>query len=159
MSQSDTKTENQLPPADENVTRHSVLTEAQQKYISYKSVAGLGVKSGEPTAKVSMQEFADSIGYSRRQLYRWEETIPNFWQLVKERRMAIMGRDMVANVWQRIYLDALAGKAEQQKIIVGAYDEWKPPAQSHDVKMSGWADVINKARLRKDEDAGTDTNN
>lgn len=158
MLQNDTKTEDTTPLEGEIVTDDKVLTQAQEQYISYKAVGGLGVKTGEPLVKVSMHEFANMIGVSRMTLYRWEESIPNFWERVKNRRQELIGRDMISNVWNRVYLDAMAGKEPQQRLILGQFADWKPPAQAHDIKMTGWADVINKARQRKNADA-TDTNN
>lgn len=125
------------------------LPEAQNRYISYKAVAGLTVEVGGKARKISKQEFADLIGYNVRTLLRWEAHIPEFWKRVQERRQAICGRDMTANVWSRVYLDAMAGKIEQQKMWLGQFDSWKPPAQAHDIKLTSWADVINKARQRK----------
>lgn len=145
-----TATENKLGSVD----HEKLLTQQQEQFISYKAVGGISVEVGADTVRVTMTEFADSIGVDRTTLYLWQKTIPNFWQRVKERREAIGGRDMVANVWQRVYLDAMAGKAEQQKMFLGVFDDWKPPAQSHDVKMTGWADVINSARRRKEVPEG-----
>src|SRR5487761_1153704 len=92
-----TKTENQNgSQKPDSVTLESDLTERQERYITYKAVGGLSVEIGQPSTKVSMQEFADSIGVSRKQLYVWqgsyeprEHGIPNFWERVKNRRQAI----------------------------------------------------------------------
>ena len=147
------KSTNENPATDSAigfVDESKLLTQQQEQFISYKAVGGMSVEVGGDTMRVTMTDFAKSIGVDRTTLYLWQKSIPNFWGRVKDRREAIMGRDMVANVWQRIYLDAMAGKADQQKMIVGTFDDWKPPAQAHDVKMTGWADVINNARRRKD---------
>lgn len=136
----------------EIVANQKPLTEAQESYISYKAVGGLGFKVGEPTSTISMQEFAEMVGFNRSTLWRWESSIPNFWERVKNRRQELIGRDMIANVWKRVYLDAMAGKEPQQRLILGQFADWKPPAQAHDIKMTGWADIINKARLRKGDD-------
>lgn len=145
-----TKTENQNSSSQSpDVNPDELLTESKERFISFKAVGGISVEVGQSISKVSMQEFADSINVSRQTLYDWQNGgIPNFWERVKVRREAIMSRDMVANVWQRVYLDAMAGKEPQQRLILGKFDDWKPPAQAHDVKMTGWADIINSARKR-----------
>ena len=56
---------------------------------------------------------------------------------------------MASKVWYRVYLDALNGKEPQQRLWLGQFDDWKPPAQAHDVKVTGWADAINQARQLK----------
>lgn len=135
----------------QNVNQQKTLTEQQERYVSYKAVNGVMVSVGDGMSKMSMQEFADAVGVTRQTLYDWQKAIPDFWERVKERRLAIGSRDQTTKVWHRVYLDALSGKEPQQRLWLGQFDEWKPPAQAHDVKIGGWADAINSARKRKDD--------
>ncbi len=133
----------------QNVSPVKVLSNAQEQFVSFKAVDGTIVNTGESVQKMTLTEFADYLGVTRVTLYRWQESIPNFWDRVKQRREAIGGRDMTSKVWNRVYVDALSGKVEQQKLWLGQFDGWKPPAQQNDVQITGLADLVNLARKRK----------
>jgi len=151
IPQTSTQSEPVLDVSPENVELNKPLEQKQEEFISFKAVSGLIVEVGEDIKSMNLTEFAKYVGVDRKTLYNWQKSIPNFWERVKQRRQAIFSRDRVSKVWSRVYLDAVSGKAEQQKLFLGQFADWKPPAQAHEVQMTGWGDVINQARRLKRE--------
>jgi hypothetical protein len=102
------------------------------------------------------------IDVNRGTLYEWQKKIPNFWSMVRERRMIIGSQARTNAVWKGVYLRAAKGDAEQAKLFLGVYDGWQPPSQKHDIKVSAsWADLVRaKAEVIDAEvvDNGANTN-
>lgn len=127
------------------------LTPQQQNYISYVAVGGLITEDDGSVHKLRLEDFATSLGVDRRTLNNWKRNIPNFWQLVEQRRSEIFTQNRITAVWNGLFLRAMKGDAEQAKIILGQYAKWQPPAQKHDITIGdGLADAALAARARRE---------
>lgn len=129
--------------------REEDVTEVHRLYIDFVSVGGLITDDDGTMTVMSTQDFANKIGVERTTLYTWRKKIPNFWEKVRERRMKIGSQARTNKVWNGVYLRAAKGDAEQAKIWLSTFDDWRPPAQAHEVKVNhGLADLIAAKQLQ-----------
>jgi len=147
-----TSTQIQKPPQQnaEDVESEKLLTLKQEEFISYKAMDGWIHNNGEAVRRMTLTEFADYLKVDRGTLYYWQNHIQNFWDRVNARRDTIISRDVLQKVWARVIVDALAGSTDDKKLILQV-GGWKPPAQAHDVNVTGLADLANIARRRQAE--------
>lgn len=121
----------------------------QENYIEYKAVGGLITSDDGAVSKMNVEDFANKIGVNSVTLWRWQKLIPNFEQRVEAKRNEIFTTSRVTAVWNGVYLRALRGDAEQAKLFLGTYAKWQPPAQKHEVRVSGLADLAKAAETKK----------
>lgn len=88
------------------ITGQSVdITILQQMWVDYRALNGIIIDTTNPDEnlrKMTIQEFADSIGVTPPTLYRWQSDIPDFWARVNKRRQELSGQTRLAkmhNVW------------------------------------------------------------
>ena len=97
----------------ENEIKNQKLDARHHAWINYKAVNGLvfdrdGVESftkdgkrittGMPLRKITVKEFAESVGVSVYACHKWTREIPNFWRMVADRRKKLSGGDRLAKV-------------------------------------------------------------
>jgi len=129
-------------------TTSVAITPAQDSYISYVAVGGLIIHEDGSFTKMSVDEFASKVGFSRQQLNNWTKIIPDFAQKVERRRAELMPVNRVSAIWKGLTLKAMSGNVEAAKIVLGQYANWQPPAQKHEIEVTtGLADLVAKKKL------------
>lgn len=144
---------NSESPKVEDKSGVSELSFAQDQYISFVACGGLIPDlEGEATAvNMTTTTFAQRVGVARQTLYDWRNSIPNFWELVAERRKELGGKDRLIRVWNGVFLKAATGNAEAAKLYLANFDpNFKMPAQKveHEVGDS-LVEAIGLARKRQ----------
>ena len=146
------------------------ITPQQQAWIEYKGMNGLvfdwngeeygqnsrGEKVGQgiPMKKMTTQEFANLLGVHRDTLYKWTNTIPDFWDRVAEARTRLSSRDRLAKVHETLYLKAVAGDKTLLPIWLANFDpNFRMPAQKIDHDVSdNLADLMKQLRSDRDQE-------
>lgn len=67
--------------------------------------------------KQTREEFALSIGVSRKTLYRWQENIPNFWAGVHTRSHELLN-EKIPKIIEAMYQKALLGDVQAARLIL-----------------------------------------
>jgi len=114
------------------VSHSEWLTWAQDQYIAYTAFGGLipDLDGDKVAVKMTATNFAKTIGVARQTLYDWRESIPDFWELVSEKRREMGSKERLTNVWNGVYLKATTGNAEAAKLYLANFDpNFKMPAQ------------------------------
>ena len=70
-----------------------------------------GKPQTEVMTKMTVTEFAERIGVSRKTLSNWRKTIPNFYARVYERRALLFGA-RESQLFNRLYLIAMSGNGQ-----------------------------------------------
>lgn len=135
---------------ESQIAPEKLLKYQQEQWIDYCAVAGIIATPDGEIEKLTIQDFAERIGVSRRTLVRWKTSIPNFWDRVGQRRMELGGQERLSQVVRGVFLKARTGDPGAAKLYLGMFAGWQPPAQKHEVKTDGGlADLLNVARERK----------
>lgn len=127
----------------------SQLSPAQQSWVDYNVVQGLITEADGEMHKMTVGEFARQVGYSRQTCYEWSKAIPNFWDLVAERRKLLFAGARTAKVWNSVFLAATVklNTTAQQMWLANADPSFKMPNAKLEVDIGGGlADVVNRAR-------------
>jgi hypothetical protein len=147
-SQNVTDSENQTPAQSSGVTdpRHQAL-------IDYRAVNGT-ITDDNGTHKMTVEELATTLGVDRRQLYRWQETIPDFWGKVNARRKELFPRSRLARIHDVWYISALLpgakGFRDRQLWLANYDDNFRMPTEKVQHELGdGVADALNIARERR----------
>jgi hypothetical protein len=146
--------------------KQKLLKAQQEAWIDFNAVGGLLLeadgsiklspsrtyKDGRPKT-YSVRDFANEINVDISLLYKWEKSIPNFWDLVAKRRLKIFSGRRVAKVWNGVFLAAAAGKAPQAAMFLHNYDpNFKLPGQpdpgDDKDKPNAWSALLAKKRDR-----------
>lgn len=132
----------------------SELSPAQQSWVDYNVVQGVIVESDGEMRKVTVQQFADSLGYDRTTLYSWSnKVIPNFWDLVSERRKGIFAGARTAKVWNSVFVAAtIKLNVQAQSLWLSNADEnFKMPNQQvkHEMGDSWTALMANRKAVQQ----------
>lgn len=125
-----------------------VLKINQQKWIDFNAVGGLITESDGALKPMTITAFAAAIGVERKTLYNWKNSIPNFWERVKQRRLELGSQARLQKVYTGLYLKASQGVPEAVKLYLQIFDDWKPPAQEQKIQLSnGLADLVARKKL------------
>lgn len=100
--------------------------------------------------QLTVTQLAKDLGVNRTTLYDWPRIIPNFNQRVAARQKEIYaaGGSRANNVWKALWLRASAGEKPQAEMVLSHFAGYTPPAQKHEVQVSGLADLANLARRK-----------
>ncbi len=141
---------------DEKAIKDSlfVLTPQQQAWIDYKAISGIVYDRGTDTMrKMTVAEFARTVGVSRDTLYAWRDQIPNFWERVSERRKQLGNTEWMVKMHERWKIEALTFKnwAVSEAWLINFDPSYKTPKLKvnveHDVSDS-FLDALDLARER-----------
>lgn len=149
-----------LPAAPTEVdvvpTPYEMLPIEQQAWVDFNVVQGTIVESDGEMHKMSVREFADKVGVNRTTCYNWTKQIPNFWEMVNDRRKIVFSGARTAKVWNALFLTATVKLNPQAQAIwlANADDSFRMPNQNitHDVG-GGLMDVLEIARQRRLQNA------
>lgn len=135
-----------------------ILSDSQQSWIDYRALNGLIFDPTRSDAtgdtlirKMTIQEFADTIGVTRQTLYDWQSSIPDFWGKVNARRIELSGQSRLAKLHEVWYLKALAMKDWR---IADAYlrnfdPNYIEPRQKVEHELgNSWAALLDAKRKR-----------
>lgn len=140
---------------------YSELSPQQQMYIDYCTIQGVitnddGTGHRDPNdpkvVKLSLEKFAEQIGVDRKTLYNWKTSIPNFWDLVNERRQMINSGARLQKVWNALFLAATAKLDVRaiQTYLANTDPNFRMPTQPVKHEAGGsLADVLELARQRR----------
>ena len=85
---------------------YTELNYIQRAYVDYKSVSGL-VTDDDGIRKMTVDELAKMLHIDRRTVYANRDMVPNFWDLVAERRQELAGREQLAEMYKIWRLKAM----------------------------------------------------
>jgi len=143
-----------LPTDEEIIPRpYSELTAVQQYYVDFKALNGITIEPDTGAIKrLTVTDLADMLHVTRQAIYDSVKYVPNFWDLVDQRRKELSAQTRLANVYNAWYLMATNGKSWQatEAYIRNFGTDYKEPKQKleHDIG-DGLADALNIARERK----------
>lgn len=128
------------------------LSPQQQYWVDYNVVQGAITNSDGSMTKITVKDFAEKLGVDRTTLYHWSKNIPNFWDLVSERRKVIFKGARTAKVWNAVFVAATVklNTQAQQLWLANADPDFKIPSQKieHEVGDS-WSALMAAHRERK----------
>lgn len=130
---------------------YSQLTNVQRAYVDYKAVGGLLSLDDEDVKPLTVQQLADELGVTRRAIYAAKEDVPNFWDLVAERRKELSGRSRLTRVHQALYLYAKKGSYQHMQLYLAYFDDafpMKTEGRKGD-DIDSLAEAMNVARQRR----------
>lgn len=106
----------------DNAIIDSDITVAQDDYIAFVAVGGIIPSENSAGQKMTVEQFAAKYDVNPSTLWRWRQSIPDFWDRVAAKRREIGSKDRLSNVWNGIYLKAAAGNAEAAKLYLKNFD-------------------------------------
>lgn len=160
MEVAQNRTDGYMPTeAEIKAANQTPLPAQQQAWIDYRALNGLIFDAEQEASdgdfkmrKMPVGEFADKLGVSRRTLYDWQNSIPEFWVKVNARRAELAPQSRLAKLQEVWYLKALAMNDWR---ITDAWlrnfdPNYREPKQKveHDIG-SGMADLINAKRQQQ----------
>lgn len=121
------------------------LSPQQQYYVDYCVLQGVITADDGTYSKMSLEQFSRQIGVDRKTLFNWKKAIPNFWDLVTERRKTVNSGARLNKVWNALFL-ASTVKLDVRAIqtyLANADDNFHMPMQEvkHEAGNS-WAALI-----------------
>lgn len=143
-------TQSPTPPQaqTDSVKPPELLKYLQNEYITFCASSGISMTEDGNFVAMTVTQFAAAAGVSRRTLYNWQKSIPNFWQRVDERAREIFNQSTKYAIFKGLKLKAMAGDTKAAEMVMSHYSDYTPPAQKHEVKLSGWGDMVREARKR-----------
>jgi hypothetical protein len=132
-----------------------VITPQMQAWIDYNAVSGIitdNLDESQTIRKMSISEFANTIGVHRDTLRNWRTYIPNFWDRVNERRKELAPRGRLQYIHEKWYIEA--AKMEDWRITEAWLRNHDPDYKEARQKVEhelgdGLADALNIARERR----------
>lgn len=147
-NQNVTEVQNVTEAVEAKLAAERLLSYQQNSWIDYCAIGGLRSDDDGHVWKMSMEDFATSIGSTRNTLYRWKITISNFNERVMQRRKELGVQSRLVHVYNGLYLKARRGDAPAAALFLANTDpEFHMPNQriEHDAAGS-LLDVLEKAR-------------
>ncbi len=123
--------------------------QAVEHYKLYCAAGGLDTSDPDNFRKISVQEFADSIGWGRRTLYDWQKSEPNFWDDVNKKRNEVYGGARTQLVWRGVFLRAAKGDAKQAEMFLSHYSDYEMRPKKEENELNSWADLVLNAQKRQ----------
>jgi hypothetical protein len=98
------------------------VTTGQQAYIDFCATGGFIVDDNadkdETIKRISAEQLGELLGVDRRTLYRWRDSIPNFWDLVAERRDELFSQARMTRIYNAMFKEALKGNVQAAKLML-----------------------------------------
>lgn len=103
-------------------SKKEVVTDPRhQALIDYRAMNGL-ITDDDGIRKMTVDDLAKALGVDRRQLYRWQDSIPDFWDLVNNRRKEISPKSRLQRVHETWYLKAVKGEWQHMNAWLMNFD-------------------------------------
>lgn len=118
---------------------------AFDQFLSYSAMKGLAINENGSLEIWTDTMFATHYQVDRKTLWNWRQK-PGFAQQVHARHTKIMKSDFVLLAWRGLAMRAAKGDKGQAEMILTHFGDYTPPAQKHEVKLTGWADLVREAR-------------
>lgn len=118
------------------------------EFLTFCATSGLSMDEDGSISQMTTTQFAAVAGISRSVLYYWKAQ-PNFWREVDSRAREVFNRSTKFAIMKGLRLKAMAGDTKAAEFVLSHYSDYTPPAQKHEVKISGWADMVREARKKK----------
>lgn len=135
------------------------LTIAQRSYIDWKAINGLVMVQPEEEdlypdqtmRKMKLTELAQLCCVSISAFQDVKRDVPNFWDLVAERRKVLNGQSRLAAVHETWYLKARKGDWQHMNAWLLNFDpDYKEPRTKHEIEPgNALLDALNIARSRR----------
>lgn len=137
---------------DNKPTGYDALNLQQQMWVDYNVLQGVIVGSDGEMSKLTVTDFAAQLDIERMTLYRWTKSIPNFWDLVNDRRKDIFKGARTAKVYNALFIAATV-KLNPQAIAIwlaNSGTNFRMPSQPIEHEIGGGlADLMQKMRQRQ----------
>lgn len=118
-------------------------------WVDFCALGGMMTDDAGNIYLMTVSEFALKIGVHRSTLNDWKKSIPTFWDMVRKRRIDLSKNSRASKVYNGLFLKAAQGDASAVRLWAELFDGYQPPAQKHDVKVSGLMDLVNLARKKQ----------
>lgn len=144
-TQESTTTQNK-PLIDYVPKPYSELTNIQRAYVDYKAVSGL-VTTDDGIRKMPVDELAKMFGVTRYAFYKAKDALPNFWDLVSDRRKEIGSQERLTKMHEVWYLKAMGSGPQAfnyfQLWQANFNPNFRMPAQKVEHEMgNSWAALL-----------------
>jgi hypothetical protein len=93
------------------------LDTRHQEYIDFVATGGMAIVDGK-LEKISGEQLAKKLKVSRVTVYNWRESVPGFWDYVKERRNTLYARDRMSMVYNAVFKKSLQGDIPAAKLLM-----------------------------------------
>ena len=104
--------------------------------------AGLIQEEGEDPRKMSMEEFAHLIGWSRRTLYVWIKSDPDWDARVFAAIRRVFGPKRIGRILRGVYVQAALGKQPQAELLLRQFwPDYVAPKEEKTVAFTGLAEL------------------
>lgn len=87
-----------------------MLTEVQRTYVDWKALGGLTTDDDGAIKRITLSELADMMGVTIQAFMQSKKTMPNFWDLVHQRRKELSGQSRLAKMHDVWFLKAVEMK-------------------------------------------------
>ncbi len=128
---------------------YSQLTNTQRGMVDFKALNGLITTEDGHLVKYSVKKFAkEFLGVTRDAACKAMAKVPNFWDLVSQRRKLLSGGGRLAKVHETWYLKAVKGEWQHMDSYLRNFDpNYKDPKMTveHEAGNS-WAALLNQKR-------------
>lgn len=85
---------------------YTMLTDVQRAYVDWKALNGI-ITDDDGVREMKLDDLAKMMGVTRQAFYEGKKLIPNFWDLVTERRKELGSQSRLARFHQTWYLKAI----------------------------------------------------
>lgn len=151
--QNPTLRKNDSSVAQNDVGKEFALTTAHEQYIAFVALGGLIPDDTKVSGmrKMTTVELAAELDVDRTTLYNWRKIIPNFWDLVNEKRKELGSRDRLSTVWNGVFMKASTGDPKAASIYLANHDpDFRMPTEKREVEIGdGLAEALSIARNRQ----------
>jgi hypothetical protein len=126
------------------------LTPQKQAWIDFVATAGVTIDEEGERKKITAEKLSKELKVNRVTLYRWRETIPNFWQLVARRRDEIYSHSRMTVVYNAMLKKAEQGDVAAAKLLMNQSSLLKAEKQENKVEHTGTVQFTNEVPLNAD---------
>lgn len=129
-----------LPPTtkmNEHFVAYEMLPLRLQEFIDLKAVGGYITDENNEIRKLTVDQLCKRHGVTRQAVYKQIKHIPNFWDLVMERRKNLNKKQRLSNMHSKWYIHALTFKnwAVTEAWFINNDENYIKPSEKREVEL------------------------
>jgi len=102
----------------ETAQKTTIITAQQQAWIDFCATGGTIITPEGEFKKMSAETLAQELKVVRTTLYNWQKTIPNFWEVVSERRNQIYAGSRMSMIYKAMLQKAVKGDVAAASLLM-----------------------------------------